>query len=324
MAVERVLDLDGRDVLAARDDDVLGAVLDLRVAVGMHHREVARVEPAAAEGILGGLRVLQITLHGDVAAEEDLPHGLAVGRNRLERRRIEHHHVLLHHIGHALPAVELGLALERQRLPFAVLGAHTGRAVHLGEAVDVGEIEAHPRHPLDHRDRGGRAGDEGGHLVFDPLTQFDRGVDQHVVHDRRAAVQGDAMLADQPEDRRRVDPAQAHVDPGERGDGPGEAPAVAVEHRQGPEVDRVLRQAAGDGIADGVEIGTAVVSHDPLRVARRPRGVGQRDRIPLVVRQGPAELRIAAREEGLVLDLAEQARARIRGLVLTIFRAVVL
>jgi hypothetical protein len=34
--VERVLDLDRRDVLAARDDDVLGAVLELDVAVGVH------------------------------------------------------------------------------------------------------------------------------------------------------------------------------------------------------------------------------------------------------------------------------------------------
>jgi hypothetical protein len=34
VAVEHVLDLDGRDVLAARDDDVLAAVLDLEVAVG--------------------------------------------------------------------------------------------------------------------------------------------------------------------------------------------------------------------------------------------------------------------------------------------------
>ena len=49
MLVERVLDLDRRDVLAARDDDVLGAVLELDVAVGMHHAEVAGVEPAARE-----------------------------------------------------------------------------------------------------------------------------------------------------------------------------------------------------------------------------------------------------------------------------------
>jgi hypothetical protein len=53
--VERVLDLDRRDVLAARDDDVLGAVLELDVAVGVHDAEVAGMEPAAGEGLVGGL-----------------------------------------------------------------------------------------------------------------------------------------------------------------------------------------------------------------------------------------------------------------------------
>ena len=83
MAVQHVLDFLRGDVLAARDDDVLRAVLDLDVAVGMHHREVAGVEPAAAERLLGGRRVLEVALHRDVAAEHDLAHGLAVARHRL-------------------------------------------------------------------------------------------------------------------------------------------------------------------------------------------------------------------------------------------------
>ena len=47
MLVQHVLDLDRRDVFAARNDDVLGAILDLDVAVGMHHAEIAGMEPAA-------------------------------------------------------------------------------------------------------------------------------------------------------------------------------------------------------------------------------------------------------------------------------------
>src|SRR5690606_26258773 len=53
MGVENVLDLDRRDVLATRDDDVLGPVLDADISVGLEHPEVARMEPAAREG-LGG------------------------------------------------------------------------------------------------------------------------------------------------------------------------------------------------------------------------------------------------------------------------------
>ena len=80
VAVEHVLDLERGDVLAAGDDDVLAAVLDLDVAVGLHHREVAGVEPAAAERLLGRRAVLEVALHRDIAAEHDLAHGLAVGR----------------------------------------------------------------------------------------------------------------------------------------------------------------------------------------------------------------------------------------------------
>jgi hypothetical protein len=39
--VEHALDLDGRDVLAAGDDDVLGAVAQLDIAVGMRYAEIA-------------------------------------------------------------------------------------------------------------------------------------------------------------------------------------------------------------------------------------------------------------------------------------------
>ena len=52
VAVQHVLDLQRRDVLAARNDDVLRAVLDLDVAVGLDHREIAGAEPAAGEALL--------------------------------------------------------------------------------------------------------------------------------------------------------------------------------------------------------------------------------------------------------------------------------
>jgi len=51
---QRFLDLDRRNVLAAGDDDVLGPVLELNVAVGMLDAEVARMEPAAGEGRFRG------------------------------------------------------------------------------------------------------------------------------------------------------------------------------------------------------------------------------------------------------------------------------
>ncbi|MEA2514595.1 MAG: hypothetical protein QOJ59_4082, partial [Thermomicrobiales bacterium] len=53
MGVDRLLDLDGRDVLTAADNDVLLPIAELPLAVGVHHRQVAGVEPAAADGRRG-------------------------------------------------------------------------------------------------------------------------------------------------------------------------------------------------------------------------------------------------------------------------------
>jgi hypothetical protein len=51
MLVECILDLDRRDVLAAGNDDVLRAVLELEIAVGMHDAEIAGMKPAATESL---------------------------------------------------------------------------------------------------------------------------------------------------------------------------------------------------------------------------------------------------------------------------------
>src|SRR3546814_2547453 len=88
MAVQYLLDLDRGDVLAAGDNDVLRAVLERDIAVRVHDAQVAGVEPAAGEGRVGRGRVLQIALHHDVAAHEDLAQRLAVGRYRRQRLRV--------------------------------------------------------------------------------------------------------------------------------------------------------------------------------------------------------------------------------------------
>ena len=77
---DRLLDLDRGDVLAAGDDHVLAAVAQLDGAVGVPHREVAGVEPAAPERRLGGLRVVEVARHDVVAAHHDLAHACAPSR----------------------------------------------------------------------------------------------------------------------------------------------------------------------------------------------------------------------------------------------------
>ncbi len=49
VGADGLLDLDRRDVLAAGDDDVLGAVAQFDVAVGVPDGQITGVEPAAAK-----------------------------------------------------------------------------------------------------------------------------------------------------------------------------------------------------------------------------------------------------------------------------------
>ena len=115
----------------------------------------------------------------------------------------------------------------------------------------------------------------------------------------------DLVALDRVVHRRRAHLAQAHMRSRDDRDGPGKAPAVAVEHRQGPEIDAVPAHAAGENVADREQIRAAVVIDDALRIAGGARGVVERDRVPLVVRHFPGEVRIARGDELLVFECAE-------------------
>jgi len=123
--------------------------------------------------------------------------------------------------------------------------------------------------------------------------------------DRSRAIVVDTLAADRVEDRLRVDLAQAHVRAAERGDGPREAPAVAMEHRQRPEIARVVRHRPRRRVADRVQVGAAVMRDDALRIARRARCVRDGDRVPFVGRRIEAHQRRLRFQERFVLVRAE-------------------
>ena len=114
---QRLLHFDRRDVLAARDDDVLHAVAQFDVAIGMDHGEVAGVEPAALKGLGGGLGIVVVAQHDVVAAHQYFAHGLAVGGDIV--------HVVVGHaqvhagdqVGHALAGFQLARVRRRARRP---------------------------------------------------------------------------------------------------------------------------------------------------------------------------------------------------------------
>src|SRR5438046_2927289 len=80
-----------------------------------------------------------------------------------------------------------------------------------------------------------------------------------------------ARLANRREYPCGLDTAQAHVRATRGCHGPRVRPAIAMKHRQRPQVNAVGGQAKRERIAERIQIGATMVIDDALRIARRPR-----------------------------------------------------
>jgi len=170
----------------------------------------------------------------------------------------------------------------------------------------VGDLEADFGHAFDDGGGGRCGGDEPGHAVVDAFTPFGRRIGQHGMDDGGAAVVGHLVFPDGLQDQLGIDPAQTDVGAGIGRHGPGEAPAVAVEHGQGPQVHRMGRHAPGDDVGHGVEVGAPVVVDHALGVAGGAGGVVEGDGVPFVLGALPLVIRGAFGQQGLVVLLAQQ------------------
>ena len=137
-----------------------------------------------------------------------------------------------------------------------------------------------------------------------------RGVQDEVEDDRRPAEVRHPFVRDRVVDGLRLHPAQAHAGARDRRQGPREAPAVAVKHRQRPEVHRVVGHVPRDRVRHRVEIRAAVAVDHSLRVPGRAGGVVEGEGVPFVLRRPPREPGVPGGEERLVLDVAEPFAAR--------------
>ena len=88
---------------------------------------------------------------------------------------------------------------------------------------------------------------------------------------------------------------------------PGEAPAIAVEHGERPEIARLEVHARLDQLADGVHVRAAGAVHHAFRAARRARGVVDRDRLLLVL-EPARDGRRRALGEKILVRIARRAR----------------
>src|SRR5437763_12071328 len=75
---DRLLDFDGRDVFATRDDNVLLAVAQFDIAIGMPYADIARMEPATSKYLGGCIRIYIVALNNVVAVHHHLAHSLTI------------------------------------------------------------------------------------------------------------------------------------------------------------------------------------------------------------------------------------------------------
>ena len=119
---------------------------------------------------------------------------------------------------------------------------------------------------------------------------------------------GDVVLRDGVENRFSFDTTQADIGSGKRRYRPWKTPAVAMKHRQGPQVNRV-GHCPDQRVADGVQKRSAVMIDDALRIAGCSRCVVQRTGVPFVGGPCPVVFRITSGDEILVFDFTQQLAA---------------
>ena len=126
----------------------------------IEHADIAGMKPAAGKGLFGGLFVLEITLHHDIAAEHHLAGGLAVARHLAHGFGVEHRDSFLQRVGHALPALALRALIGGQIIPTRLFRADRGGAIDFGQAIDMRQLDPDAFGALKHGDRRGCARDQ--------------------------------------------------------------------------------------------------------------------------------------------------------------------
>ena len=151
------------------------------------------------------------------------------------------------------------------------------RPVELGGTIDMSDIGADLFHSLNNGRgrRGSRRHDLQRPAKLD--ISCPRVTDHHEQHIRRGTHMGNIFTLNQLENF--FGTTVAHTDMGrpDGGDRPGKTPAVAMKHRQGPQINGVRLKRRFDDLSHGMQIDGAVAVHRSLRSACGTGSIVDRD-----------------------------------------------
>ena len=233
MRQQRLLDLDGSDILAAGLDHVLLAIEEQHLAIGIDQCEIAGVVPAEFARVLGGLRILVIAHHHVGPAMHQLA-GLAARQQMA---------VIVHDRGFVDDqrfAPVIAEAVELHLRP-----RHRGRRIHLGLAAGQHEVRtqlldgpfqqrpAHRRHGVD-------AGAQARQIEF-PTARM---IEDRLIHQRQPDKDREPVAHDRLHAGDRIEAAHQRHAAADRQIAQQQHMAGAMKQRKLPGDAVVARQAA--------------------------------------------------------------------------------
>ena len=307
--MQGVFDFHRRDVFPAGNNNVLEPVADLDIAIGMHHRQIARTEIAILEGGLCRLGILQVAFHDGVAAQGNFANGLTIAGNRLAGFGIKHGGIFGDGERHTLTRFQFGAGGEILIIPFALPDRHDGMTIGFGQPVNLGDVEPEAFNPL--QDGGGRRCACGHDLngVVERAAISIISVDDHAQHDGCAAKMRYAMISDGIIDRFRGHGPVADQGSRQRGDGKDMPPAVAVKQWHSIEIGKMARHLPVSDGPHGHEHGAAMMIDNALGPAAGPGGVVKGECIPFITGQRPFSLGVTAFKQGLIIHFTQPGTA---------------
>ena len=154
----------------------------------------------------------------------------------------------------------------------------------------MGHFKAHALHAFDHRSRWCGTRDHGVNFMLNAGFHIRRGIVQHIQHNRCATEVRDFVFFNGAVNGIGAHMTQRYADPSCGGQRPREAPTVAMELWQNPQIHRVFAHIPGHDVIHGIQISAAVVVHHAFRITGGAGGVVQGNGIPLIGRQLPVKL----------------------------------